>query len=138
MKISQPFDTNIQLLSKVLDLRSRNQQVIASNIANAETPGYSPAKFTFDEELKMAVGKSDELPLSQSHQAHIPIGPKDISSLSGTITITEDQTGIGDENGVKVDDEMLALSENQILYEAAAQLLKKKLSMISYVVSGGQ
>ncbi|WP_163339239.1 flagellar basal body rod protein FlgB [Desulfopila sp. IMCC35008] len=138
MKISQPFDANVQLLSKVLDLRSRNQQVIASNIANAETPGYSPAKFTFDDELKMAVGNKGELPLSQSHHAHIPIGPTDISAISGTITITEDQTGIGDENGVKVDDEMLALSENQILYEAAAQLLKKKLSMISYVVSGGQ
>lgn len=138
MKISQPFDANVQLLSKVLDLRSRNQQVIASNIANAETPGYSPAKFTFDDELKMAVGNKGELPLSQSHSAHIPIGPTDINAISGTITITEDQTGIGDENGVSVDSEMLALSENQILYEAAAQLLKKKLSMISYVVSGGQ
>lgn len=138
MKISQPFDANVQLLSKVLDLRSRNQQVIASNIANAETPGYSPAKFTFDDELNMAVGNRGELPLSQSHHAHIPIGPADINSVTGTITITEDKTGIGDENGVKVDDEMLALSENQILYEAAAQLLKKKLSMISYAVSGGQ
>lgn len=138
MKIGQPFDANVQLLSKVLDLRSRNQQVIASNIANAATPGYAPAKFTFDDELKMAVGKSGGLPLSQSHQAHIPLGPKDLNTVSGTITVTEDQTGIGDENGVKVDDEMLALSENQILYEAAAQLLKKKLSMIGYAISGGQ
>lgn len=138
MKIATPFDSNMQLLSKVLDLREQNQQVIASNIANAETPGYSPARFEFEEELKMAVGKPDNLTLTRSHQQHIPVGLHDLQSVSGSITYAEDQTGIGDENGVKVDDEMLALSENQILYEAAAQLLKKKLAMISYVVSGGQ
>lgn len=39
------IDPGMQLLTKVLDLRAQNQQIIASNIANAETPGYSPAKF---------------------------------------------------------------------------------------------
>lgn len=138
MKISQPFDDNMQLLSKVLDMRARNQQVIASNIANAETPGYAAAKFEFEDELRMAVGNNSDLQLSQSHSAHIPLGPNDINNVSGTISLHEDNTGIGDENGVKVDNEMLALSENQILFEAAAQLLKKKLGMIKYVVSGGQ
>lgn len=138
MKMSQPFDHNMQLLSKVLDLRARNQQVIASNIANAETPGYSPAKFHFEEELQAVVADKGGLHLDQPHPQHMPVGVRDLESIAGTITVTPDQTGIGDENGVKVDDEMLALSENQILYETAAQLLKKKLGMIKYVVSGGQ
>jgi flagellar basal-body rod protein FlgB len=33
---------------------------------------------------------------------------------------------------------MLDLSENQLLYETAAQLLKKKLGQLSYAISGGQ
>ena len=138
MKIQQPFDDNFKLLTKVLDLRARKQQVIASNIANAETPGYSPAKFEFDEELKMAVDSQSGLTLTRSHQNHLPVGQGDLDTIQGRITITPDQTGIGDENGVKVDDEMLALSENQILYEAAAQLLKKKMTMMSYAITGGQ
>ena len=35
----QQFDTTMHLLAKVLDLRARNQEVIAANIANAETIG---------------------------------------------------------------------------------------------------
>ena len=46
----QQFDTTMHLLHKVLDLRAKNQEVIAANIANAETPtsvlagGVRPAK----------------------------------------------------------------------------------------------
>lgn len=133
-----PFDANVQLLAKVLDLRAQNQQVIAANIANAETPGYSPATFHFEKELQIAVGKSDMLPLAASNERHIAPGVGDVDSVRGSVTITSDQTGIGDQNGVNVDEEMLKLSENEILYETAAQLLRKKLGMIKYVVSGGQ
>lgn len=138
MNPTAPFDSSMQLLSKVLDLRARNQQVIASNIANAETPGYSPATFHFEEELRSAVGKNAALTLAGSHPNHMPLGAMDINSIKGTITVQKDTTGIGDENGVSVDGEMMSLSENELLYEAAAQLLKKKLGMIKYAISGGQ
>ncbi|WP_136807900.1 flagellar basal body rod protein FlgB [Desulfosediminicola flagellatus] len=132
------IDPGMQLLTKVLDLRAQNQQIIAANIANAETPGYSPAKFTFEDELRSVLSSQSGLQLTSSHQKHIPLGPRDIQSVQGTITINPDQTGIGDENGVSVDEEMLALSENELLYETAAQLLKKKMGILKYVVSGGQ
>lgn len=138
MNLTDPFDSSIQLLSKTLDLRARNQQVIAANIANAETPGYSPAKLHFEDELRSAVGSGSTLRLATSHVNHIPPGPGDIASVQGSITFEPDKTGVGDENGVSVDDEMMALSENELMYESAAQLLKKKLGMIRYVVSGGQ
>lgn len=133
-----PFDSSIQLLAKVLDLRASNQQVIAANIANAETPGYTPATFRFEEELRSAVGKSTSLAMAGSNELHFGNGRGNLESVRGSLEFSPDQTGIGDENGVSVDQEMLALSENQILYEAAAQLLRKKLGMIRYVVSGGQ
>lgn len=129
------FDSNIHLLKKTLDLRSANQRVIASNIANVDTPGYAPARFEFEKELQQAIhGKG----LSQTtHPDHIPIGASDLNSVTGTITTEPDKTGIGDQNGVNIDQEMMNLSENELIYESAAQLLKKKLSMLSYVVQGG-
>ncbi len=130
-------DTTSRLLEKVLDLRSTNQNVISSNIANSETPGYSPTRFEFENELKNAMGKND-FSMTTSHQNHIPPGATSISTVSGSFITTKDKSGIGDENGVNVDMEMIALSENQILYETAAQLLKKKMTLLKYVVQGGQ
>ncbi len=138
MKLHSPFDDNMALLAKVLDLRSKNQQVIAANIANAETPGYSPAKFEFENALKAAVKEKESMLLTQSHPGHIGLRANAIEDIQGTVHITPDTTGIGDKNGVKIDAEMMALSENQILYEAAAQLLKKKMAMLKYSISGGQ
>lgn len=138
MDSTSSFDNKIQLLTKVMDLRAKNAQVISSNIANAETPGFSPAKFEFEKDLASAIERSSTVPLTTSHSQHIPLGPNNFHSVSGKVIIEKDEKGIGDENGVSIDQEMLALSENELHYETAAQLLKKKISMLKHVVSGGQ
>jgi flagellar basal-body rod protein FlgB len=130
------FDSNIHLLKKTLDLRSANQRVIAANIANADTPGYAPAHLEFEQQLQQAIQSKSSTQIT--HPDHIPVGTTDIDSVTGTITTNQDTTGIGDENGVNVDQEMLDLSKNELVYEAAAQLLKTRLSLLSYVVQGGQ
>ncbi len=138
MDLTNPFDANIKLLSKVLDLRSENQRVISSNIANAETPGYSPAKFNFEQDLKNALQHTGSIHMETTHAKHINLSPVNIDQVKGNITRHPDNTGIGDENGVSVDSEMIALSKNQLMYEATAQLLKKKISAIKYAVSDGK
>lgn len=137
MKTGSLSDQTLTLLQKVLDLRADNEKVISSNIANSETPGYAPARFTFQDQLKSAM-KNNSFSMQTTHGSHIPIGVSDIDSVKGTIIRDYDTTGIGDQNGVSLDQEMLALSENELLYETAAQLLKKKLSIQKYIISGGQ
>ena len=134
----RPFDSQMQLLSKVLDLRAKNAQIISSNIANAETPGYSPSVFNFEQDLRSAITRTDEVALETSHNSHISTGPAGFNSVVGKISKVADQPGIGDENGVSVDQEMIALSENEILYETSAQLLKKRITLLKHVISGGQ
>ena len=132
------LDQNMQLLSKVLDLRSTKAQVISSNIANAETPGFSPSRFEFETDLANAINSSKSAHLDTSHEKHFPLGPGNFNSVNGKIRIEEETSGIGDDNGVSVDREMMDLSENELLYETAAQLLKKKMSLMKHVISGGQ
>ena len=130
------FDANVHLLKKTLDLRSAKQQIIASNIANADTPGYAPVRFEFEQELQQAIqGKGSS---QNTHPGHISIGGSNLASVTGTTTREPDNRGIGDQNGVNIDEEMMDLAENQLMYETAAQLLKKKLSQLSYVIQGGQ
>jgi flagellar basal-body rod protein FlgB len=137
MKIGTLSDQTLTLLQKVLDLRADNEKVISSNIANSETPGYAPARFKFEDQLKSAL-KNNSFSMQTTNTSHIPIGAGDMGSVKGTIVRERDTTGIGDQNGVSLDQEMLALSENELLYETAAQLIKKKLSIQKYIISGGQ
>ena len=132
------LDQNMQLLSKVLDLRATKAQVISSNIANAETPGFSPSRFQFETDLANAIGHKKSIQLQTSDKAHIGIGPGNFNSVNGKIILEEEKSGIGDDNNVSVDQEMMALSENELLYETSAQLLKKKITLLKHVISGGQ
>ncbi len=132
----QQFDTTMQLLQKVLDLRSKNQEIIGSNIANAETPGYSAQSFSFEDQLTTALSENSLRPVS-SQPNHIPLSAVNLEQVTGTISTNRDSTGIGDKNSVSVDQEMIKLSKNEILYETAVAMLNKKLSLLKYAVNGG-
>lgn len=132
----QQFDTTMNLLQKVLDLRSKNQEVIGSNIANAETPGYSAQSFTFEDQLHSALSDNGMRPVA-TQPNHIPLAPSTLEQVSGTVSVKKDNTGLGDENSVSVDEEMIKLSQNEILYEAAVTMLNKKISMLKYAANGG-
>jgi flagellar basal-body rod protein FlgB len=131
------FGRTVGLLKKVLDLRVQNQQVIASNIANADTPGYAPARLEFEKDLRRALGDPGSPALAQ-HQNHFPVSGGDLGNVEGRVMRIPDASGIGDRNGVEVDQEMIALAENQIMYEAATQMLSKKLGLMKYVIQDGR
>jgi len=130
-------DRTFSVLQKSLDLRTQKQQVIAGNIANAETPGYSARKLNFEDSLRKAIS-TPEMAGRNTHAKHFPIGPNGISTVQGTITRQVDTNPLGDGNSVSVDDEMFDLAENQILFEAASQIIKKKFSMLKFAASDGR
>ncbi len=137
MSLVQQFDTTMHLLQKVLDLRSRNQEIISSNIANAETPGYSAKSFEFEDQLKSAMREGGLRPVT-TNPRHMAITPAHLDQIQGRIVVEKDKTGIGDKNSVNVDKEMVKLSKNEILYEAAVTMLKKKLSILKYAANDGR
>ena len=130
-------DRTIAVLQKSLDLRAQKQQVIAGNIANAETPGYSARKLSFEDNLRKATG-SPEMTGRKPNAKHFPIGSSGISAVQGTITKQLSQNPYGDGNSVSVDDEMFDLAENQTLFEAASQIIKKKFSMLKFAAGDGR
>ncbi len=138
MNLIKPFDYQTQLLGKVLDLRADKAQIISANIANAETPGFSPSRFRFEEDLAQAIQQNNHNRLTVTNPGHISLTPISFEAVNGKITVEKDLRGIGDKNGVNVNEEMISLSENELLYETTAQLLKKRLGLLKYVISGGQ
>ena len=130
-------DRTIAALQKSLDLRAQKQQVIAGNIANAETPGYSARKLNFEANLRKAIS-NPEMAGHKTNAKHFPIGSSGISRVQGTITKQVSPNSLGDGNSVSVDDEMFDLAENQLLYEAGSQILKKKFSMLKFAAGDGR
>jgi len=120
-----------------MDLRSTNQSIIATNIANAETPGYARKVYEFEDELQQALSATPGK-LNTTHSKHMSFAPSSFHTVTGKVHEVKDTTGFGDENSVSVDMEMIALSENELLYETAAQLLKKKFALLSYMIQEGK
>jgi len=130
-------DRSMTVLKKSLDLRAQKQQVIAANVANAETPGYLARKMTFEEDLRKAIN-SPQNEGRVTHPKHFPIGSSGIDGVQGKIVKQRDDNPLGDGNSVSVDDEMFDLAQNQLLFEAGAQILKKKITMLKYAANDGK
>jgi flagellar basal-body rod protein FlgB len=137
MALSGIFDRTIGVLQKVLDLRVRNQQVISSNIANIDTPGYTAGRLTFEEDLRRALAEPEDR-ATECRPGHFAIGGQALEEIEGQVVRLPARTGLGDGNGVDLDQEMIAQAENQILFEAAAQMLNKKLGLLKYVAQSGR
>jgi len=133
MPIPGLFDRTIGLLEKTLDLRMQNQQAISANIANVDTPGYRAVHLEFEEGLKHALAAADSGIAPEAGAAG-----GDFSRVQARVVRVADPSGIGDRNGVNLDEEMIDLAENQMLYEAATQMISKKLGLLRYVIQEGK
>lgn len=129
------FDSTTAVLKKSLDLRMQNQQVIAGNIANAETPGYAVKRFEFEDQLRAAVSVNDSN-MRRTHPLHMPRPGVAIEQVNGQIVAYPDTSGLGDRNSVDMDSEMLVMAKNQLYYEATTQLLNKKMGILKYTIQG--
>lgn len=129
------FDPTIGALNTSLNLRTVNQNVITSNIANADTPGYKAKAVDFEQAFREALQVADKIPMEGDSPKHLirretdPVNPE----------IYEDPNGVESLDGNTVDRsaEMAKLAENQAVYDASAELLKRKLGMLKYSITEG-
>jgi len=127
------FDRTIFLMSKVLDLRSARHEVLATNIANAETPGYAAFDFVFEDELKKTVQSSKAQGLVRTNPKHFPQGAS-VGSVAGSVEPADTTFTGGDGNSVNVEREMVKLAENSLLYEATVQMLTRKFQNLKHII----
>jgi flagellar basal-body rod protein FlgB len=121
------FDRTMRLLQRSLDLRSARQRVIASNLANEETPGYRAFELNFQDQLRSAHKGRLPLSLAVTQPRHIgPRGPQGIQAVTGKLSEVLAGDLPLDANSVNLELEMAKLSENVMQYNAAAAIIAKK------------
>lgn len=132
MTMSDFPDRITSLLGKALDLRLSRQQVLSANVANADTPGYTPIDLKFEKALEKALPLGQ---LSVSDERHLQ--PTEVDSQEPELEYDPGgQPGL-DGNTVVLDRELAKIAENSIQYNATARALQKKIGMLRYAVSEG-
>ncbi|MDF1876590.1 flagellar basal body rod protein FlgB [Sulfurimonas sp. SAG-AH-194-L11] len=117
------------LLKDALNYRAMRQEMIASNIANVDTPGYKPRDINFEQALmqkKAMLLKSDKdtLKMAQTDASHLK--PKEeSSSFKPTLYFRDGHMARNDGNSVDIDIETTEMSKNSIMFNAVIAAMKK-------------
>lgn len=142
MQVDGIFSSTINLLDKSIDLRAKNQNLIASNIANAETPNFIPKTLAFEQELQGALKNSQSAKRTfsreQAHPRHIPVrgAGSSLQSVRGQVIETPAKTPGKDGNAVELENEMGRMAENQVMFNASVQMLTKKFEGLRTAIKG--
>lgn len=131
------FDKTTQGLSASLRLRQLRHNVISSNVANAETPNYHAKKLDFEDALGRALDVEHMRGVSVTHDEHFPVGAGGVAGVRPDIYENPEGAINNDGNTVDLEREMTALTENNLLYKSALQLINKKMAALKYAATEG-
>jgi len=124
------FDGVFQLLSRDIGLGWVRHGLIASNLANAETPGFVPRDLDFRAELERAMGGG--LRLVKTHSLHL-----DPPGQGGPLVLEAPGDPGPDGNMVSLEREAVKLAQNQLLYNAFVRMLERRFEKLKYTISEG-
>jgi len=119
------------ILKRGLDAASERGTVIGNNIANINTKDYKRKYVTFEETLK---NSSDNLEMKTTDEKHMKI-----NGDAGDIQVKQDNSNLKEDgNNVDIDNEMVNLAANNLMYNAMISQINSRFSMTKDVINGGK
>ena len=130
------------LLSKALDYRAIRQDMISSNIANADTPFYRPRDISFQDSLIAEKNKAldihnTKLEMAQTNGAHIALQDEK-SSYRPKSFFRDGHMARNDGNSVDLDVETTEMSKNSVMFNALIATNKKSGAIFKSVIEASQ
>jgi len=116
-----------RLLSALLDYRHERHKVIASNIANIDTPGYRAKDLVFARELTACMEGDEGVAMATSSEDHMSD-----QSIAGD---TDRYKVVDSGEVVNLEREMAKLAENNLRYNLAVELLARKFRGLKTVLT---
>lgn len=144
------LSNSLDFQAKGLVLRSERQRILASNIANADTPGYAGRDINFKEALQKATsgGNGKDLQLATSrtvlpnvnttHPRHLAIPSRiEMSEINKSeLAYTVQTQPSMDRNSVDLDRERATFADNTIRYEATLRFLTGSTKTLISAITG--
>ena len=125
--------------TQALTLRAERQQLIASNIANADTPGYVARDFKFADAMRAVNEAQNPSPLrsqSVSDPRHIPLPAAASGSSDSTLGYALQTQPSLDNNTVDMDRERAAFVDNAVRYEATLRFINGQSKTMLSAIQG--
>ena|SRR5450631_1207191 len=121
--------------AQALSLRSERQRLIASNIANADTPGYVAREMDFAQALRDATGAAQPAStLAVSQPGHLTGNAGGVSTSALKYAMPS-QTNL-DSNSVDMDRERASFAENAVKYEATLRFIGASVKTTLSAITG--
>ena len=114
---------NYQLARKLLDASVLRQDAIASNIANAETPGYCRVDIAPD--------------FAQQLKASARNGTLSTQGISPRLAVDPNARSMKpDGNTVEIEKELLSLNRNSVEYDYLSEVVSSNLKQLKLAITG--
>jgi flagellar basal-body rod protein FlgB len=134
------FNKTIQIVGQSMGLRLARHNMITSNLANIDTPGYKVRDLKFETAMQRALGpEKGELQMTATNQSHLPTTDLKRTFQAAERDVVQSEYG-QDENGMDIldiDQEMTKLAKNHLLYNTTVQMLAKEFENLKYAISEG-
>jgi flagellar basal-body rod protein FlgB len=126
------------LLAQAMDYRAARQDMIASNIANADTPYYKPRDIRFEDALlakRDALYEQERPKLQMARTNERDIMPKiESNAAKPTLFFRDGHMARNDGNSVDIDVETTEMSKNSIMFNALVMASKKDAAIFNSVL----
>lgn len=131
------FDNNMQFHEAALRLREQRQQLLASNIANADTPNYKARDFDFKQALQGVLSRNPDSPaeLAKTSPAHLP-GVNEADLGGAPLLYRTVKQGSVDGNTVDMDTERNQFTDNALRYEASLTMVTDQIKAMLAAIQG--
>ena len=127
-----------ELMKEAMDYRAARQDMIASNIANVNTPNYRPRDIRFEEALaqksaEIYADKSNTLQMTQTSSAHLS-GLSSAHETRATTFFRDGHMARNDGNSVDLDVESSEMAKNSTMFNALTAAIKKDSMIFKSVI----
>ena len=130
------LDDALRFQQAALNLRAARQELLASNIANADTPNYKARDIDFASALQNALaGTSTELPVVRTSSMHLEGGTGD--TIQGApVMYRKPVQPSADGNTVDMDVERAQFVDNALRYEASVRFVSEQMKATLTAIQG--
>lgn len=127
-------DSLFGLHTQALDTWQKRGEVLASNLANADTPGYLARDVDFKKALASASGTDSTLPLTITQQGQIDPQKQAAQQLAYRVPTQPSMDG----NTVDTQVEQANFAANGVHYQASLSFITAQIHMLRTAITGGQ
>lgn len=135
------LDSMLSFHSEALNLRERRQQILSSNIANADTPGYQARDIKFSDELNKILQQSQNrhqgvhaVTLHTTSEKHITSTALSYQPPDLNLLFRVPYQASADGNTVDMDKERTEFAENSVRYQSSLTFLGGQLKGLGSVM----